>query len=146
MSEALQLWQPAFMDSCEPRIQASSFPLAHHLQKVLCQLIGSIEGRMKLTKGSQVCLLGGLQINTAAQEEPKRTLGGVARQRRRRCRFWHDFRLFERLQKTGDHALGARITLSHYFTPQLRSIATARVPAFEDVGSIGIKTALVLAP
>ena len=50
--------------------------------------------------------------------------------------YCHRFSRFERFQEAVDHAGGARIALGGYFTPQLQTIATAGLPALEDIGGV----------
>jgi len=62
LGKTLKFWKSALVNLGEPGIQALSFPMPHHLKKVLHELIGGIERHMCQTKSRQIFSLDLVQM------------------------------------------------------------------------------------
>ena len=60
--KTLKFGKPALVNLAEPGLQARSFPLPHHVKKVLHELIGGFERRMCQTKSRQIFSLELVQM------------------------------------------------------------------------------------
>src|SRR5260370_26765926 len=121
-----------------------AFSFVNHRQKILQETIRLFEGSTGLAEGSQVLSLDLIELLGVTHKQPNRCIHRIFLDA-----LWIDrslyFGLLEGFQVTVDAIGRSRVALGFDFSPKSQTIAFPFLPAFEDVGSKGIKRTLPLA-
>ncbi len=129
----------------KPGVQALPFTLVHHLEKVLSEAIGCRKSRMGLTQRRESRSFVLVQGVWMLHEKANRSPGGRVKHSLRSHNRVH-LCCFEGREKAIDHALRAWVALGCDLLPEAGAVALPVPPAFEYIGSVGVKVALPFAP
>ena len=115
-----------------------AFTLVHHHEEVLDELIGLCQRGVSIEPGRQIILLERLKSVLLTHKQKD---GGVGRKLLDALRLDDGLYLgfLERLQVAIERPVRASVALLLDFPPEGQTISLSLLPAFEDIGSKGVK-------